>query len=347
MRFEDPQVLYFLLPAVLVVIFILLRRGKGGRVEYSSIELHRSVRSRLRSWLMGALAVLALASFIFGAAGPQISGKYILLPTVCRDILFLVDQSQSMFDNKFAGGDVVLPGQTEPITQLEAELYIVKELFKARLRMEGQTVYTRFAKTPVLRELFKVRQNTKDRITFMFFADIPTLMYPLTWDREPIIEGLETYEQRGYFTVMGPALLAAVDHLEELGKCGRTLVVVTDGYVSNDQFYTPAQQIELRERIQKLFIQVYWVQLEIEIPQQKRWKELRELTEIHGGAVLPIRDKETLEQAKNTIQKLIGEPRWLPSPKKAYELYPFFYSAGAAFTLLLVIFSEIFILKRR
>jgi Ca-activated chloride channel family protein len=148
-------------------------------------------RSRL------AMAWLAWALLVLGAAQPQWLGKPVSLPVSGRDLMLAVDVSGSM-----ANEDYTLNNRR--VTRLE----VVK------------AVAGRF-----------IEQREGDRLGLILFGSRAYLQTPLTYDRETVKQmlGEAVIGLAGRDTAVGDAIALAVKRLREQPQDNRVLVLLTDG----------------------------------------------------------------------------------------------------------------------
>lgn len=201
--FNNPEFLWLLLGLPLLIVL----RGKSGRnasVQYSSIAIANSVRSKNRSIGKGIiffLRLLAIALLIVGLARPRLGKSYSESEESGIDIVLAVDVSYSM-----------------------AALDLSKDKQNLRTRLDA------------VKEVIEsfIKQRPSDRIGMVVFAANPFVVSPLTlnhqWLLDNISERVELGVIDGTQTAIGTAIATSVNRLKNLKNSkSRIIILLTDG----------------------------------------------------------------------------------------------------------------------
>jgi Ca-activated chloride channel family protein len=205
MKFASPLLLSLL--GLVPILFVLWLRDERARAKRLALlvdaglldSLATGVSDARRGWRRG-LGLAALALLIVSAAGPETSGKPVLLPQKGLDVLFVVDVSKSMRARD------VLPDRLE------------------RAKAEIGAALPRFA---------------EHRVGIVAFAGTAFVQCPLTTDIEAVRLFLndltpDTVPQGGTALAEGLQIALNAIRAEDEGQgtkntAGRVIVVVTDG----------------------------------------------------------------------------------------------------------------------
>lgn len=192
MTFVWPYLLALVLvvPLVVAVHLLLLRRRRRFAVSYASLSLIREAlpgRSRWRRRVPFALFLLALASLAVAAARPQ---AVIAVPASRTSIILALDVSGSMCSTDVAPN----------------RLTVAQDVARA----------------------FVTDQAGETRIGIVAFSGLAQLVVPPTTDREALIAAIDGFTV-GRGTAVGSALLRAVDAIAEINpNVTRTGVDLSD-----------------------------------------------------------------------------------------------------------------------
>jgi Ca-activated chloride channel family protein len=199
LRFLNPGFLWLLALLPLLALW----RGRQGRVaavEYSSVEIARTVaretRSRPARW-MTMLRLLVATLLILGLARPQYGRGRSEVQASGVDLMLAVDVSGSM-----EALDFTLDGQ--PANRLDCVKSVVSKFVEAR---------------------------PNDRIGLVAFAGAPYLVSPLTLDHDWLKQNLERV-RIGLIedsTAIGSALATSVNRLRDQPAKSKIVVLLTDG----------------------------------------------------------------------------------------------------------------------
>ncbi|MGY0196198.1 vWA domain-containing protein [Leptothrix sp. BB-4] len=210
----------------------LLRRRTDTLVLASIAWLPHDRTGRLVGLLWRACAVLAMAGIVVGLAGPGRSGTQVLRTGRGAEVLILMDRSASMDANTL----------------------------QKDVKSGGQFNASRPTKNAVVRGLLSefVARRPDDRFALMTFSTSPMVVAPFTEDHATIQAGLQaTAVGRGLpDTLMGRALLAAIDQFEGRPYSGsRIVIVVSDGGARLDDL----QRERIAAGLARLKIGLYWI----------------------------------------------------------------------------------------
>ncbi len=198
-RLLNPECLWLLALLPLLALW----RGRKGRVaaiEYSNVEIARTVaretRSRPARWST-LLRLLVATLLILGLARPQYGRGRAEVQASGVDLMLAVDVSGSM-----EALDFTLDGQ--PANRLDCVKAVVAKFIEAR---------------------------PNDRIGLVAFAGAPYLVSPLTLDHEWLQQNLERV-RIGLVedsTAIGSALATSVNRLRDQPSKSKLVVLLTDG----------------------------------------------------------------------------------------------------------------------
>ena len=198
-RFLNPEFLWLLALLPLIAMW----RGRKGRVaavEYSNVEIARTVaretRSRPARWTT-MLRLLVATLLILGLARPQFGQGRTEVQASGVDMMLAVDVSGSM-----EALDFTLNGQ--PANRLDCVKSVVSKFIAAR---------------------------PDDRIGLVAFAGAPYLVSPLTLDHEWLQQNLDRV-RIGLIedsTAIGSALATSVNRLRDQPSKSKIVILLTDG----------------------------------------------------------------------------------------------------------------------
>jgi Ca-activated chloride channel homolog len=198
-RFLNPEFLWLLALLPLVAMW----RGRKGRVaavEYSNVEIARTVaretRSRPARWTM-MLRLLVATLIILGLARPQYGKGRSEVQASGVDLMLAVDVSGSM-----EALDFTINGQPE--SRVEVVKSVVAKFIESR---------------------------SDDRIGLIAFAGAPYLVSPLTLDHEWLKQNLDRVRV-GIVedsTAIGSAIATCVNRLRDQPSKSKVVVLLTDG----------------------------------------------------------------------------------------------------------------------
>ena len=210
----------------------LLRR-RSDTLRFSAVAWLPPDRwGRAAGFLWRALACGAMLAAIVGLAGPGQSGTQVLRTGKGAEVLILMDRSSSMDAN-------LLPKDVKSGGQFNASMP---------------------TKIQVVRGLLSdfVARRPDDRFALMTFSTSPMLVAPFTQDHSTVQAGLQaTAIGRGLpDTLMGRALLAAIDQFDGRPYSGsRIVIVVSDGGAQLDE----SQRQRIASGLSRHRIGLHWI----------------------------------------------------------------------------------------
>ncbi|HXI71872.1 MAG TPA: VWA domain-containing protein [Verrucomicrobiae bacterium] len=198
-RFLNPE-FFWLLALLPLVAMWRGRKGRVAAVEYSNVEIARTVardtKSRPARWTT-MLRLLVATLIILGLARPQYGQGRSEVQASGVDLMLALDVSGSM-----EALDFTLNGQPE--SRVEVVKSVVSKFIEAR---------------------------PDDRIGMIAFAGAPYLVSPLTLDHEWLKQNLDRVRtglaEDG--TAIGSALATSVNRLRDQPSKSKVVVLLTDG----------------------------------------------------------------------------------------------------------------------
>ncbi|HBO49319.1 MAG TPA: BatB protein [Alphaproteobacteria bacterium] len=311
-----PFVIYFLLPAV------KKSYGEALKVPFlADIQQIKTLSGRglilkpqVISFLRLTVLVLVWCCLVLALCRPQWVGKPIPVKNEGRDILLVVDISNSMSEEDFE--------------------------YKKRM-------YSRLTAVKNVVNDF-IDKRAADRMGLVLFGTRAYLQTPLTYDKQSLKEMLWAAEagMAGNSTSIGDAVGVALKSLaESAGKLeNKVIILLTDGENNDGSLSLPEAISLAKEEGVKIYTigagsdkEVFFGGL-FSIPVDKGLdeKSLKALAKETKGNYFRAKDVNSLMQIYDKIDKL--EPRTADGRyvQEVKELYP--YPAGAALVLLLLLF---------
>lgn len=287
------------LPVVVLWGVAAWRRSAAG-VAPSEIYRHpglanasaSSLRLPRRRWLM-ALNTLAFAMMVLALAQPRQPGPWIQPPPMGRDLMLVIDTSETMSTDDFR-----LRGRpVDRITMLKA----VMDRFIAR--------------------------RAGDRMGIIAFGSEAATLAPPTEDRGYLVAQLDRL-QVGFLgpnTALGDALGLALKQVRQHGL-RPALILVSDGGASNAGQITPAEAVAVARR---LGVAIYTVQVGSDLFAAGRAPALRvarqpnlaDIARLTGGNFYFVRTTADVDAAISAIgrlEKTISPP---PEQREVREWY--------------------------
>ncbi len=324
-HFAYPQAFWLLLfPVVVYFVVVPIKEKYGDALKIPFLTDIKQIQSNsgravlykthLFSWVKVLLLIMLWAVLVCAVARPQWVGKPIPVKNEGRDILMVVDISNSMSERDFQY-------QKKMYDRLTAVKNIVNDF---------------------------VDKRTSDRMGLVLFGTRAYLQSPLTYDKKSLKEILWTAEagMAGNSTSIGDAVGVALKTLaaDDEKKDNKVIILLTDGE-NNDGSLSLPQAIALAKD-EGVKIYTIGVGSDTEsffgglfsIPVNSGLDEesLKSLAEETKGNYFRAKDIASLFQIYNQIDKMepqISEGRYVQEVK---ELYP--YPAGVALILLILLF---------
>ncbi|MBF0177618.1 MAG: VWA domain-containing protein [Magnetococcales bacterium] len=311
-----PWLVYRLMPpgkiagggALLVPFFQELLRGEG------STTAQRSRPAKIWLWWGGVIWLLLVG----GAVRPQWLEKPVLQPSTGRDLLMVVDLSESMLIKDFSWQD-------RQINRLQA-IKVVAGSF--------------------------IRRRTGDRLGLILFADHAYLQTPLTFDLETVATMLREAEVglAGKMTAIGEGIGLAVRRLRERPQQGRAVVLLTDG-ANTAGAVDPrkAAQLAAQEGVRiypigvgstkPLAMETIFGTQMVNPSEDLDEPTLKEVARLTGGRYFRASDTETMEEIYQELDRI--EPT-LSKPEQYMvrtELHPWFLGPALVMSMLLALLA--------
>ncbi len=211
--FASPEWLYLLLaiPALLLIYWVLVlyaRRKLRRFGDEATLGALMPDRSVARGWIKISVLCLAIAMLSLAAARPRTGSKLRSVETTGREILFLVDVSNSM-----------LAEDSKP----------------------SRMARTRYALTQLVREM------KEDRVGIIAFAGEAEVLLPITGDykmAESKIKSLDPALIANQGTELGSAMELALLSFSSSthGRASRLVILITDGEAHDSTAINVAEQ---------------------------------------------------------------------------------------------------------
>ena len=295
-HFESPYFLLFLIFAPLFVergrnfFGASLRAGQEQQALFSSAAnpkiIKPSLRLQLRKPIMNIVRVGIFISLVLALARPQTGARFTETDASGRDIMLVLDVSNSM-----RALDFIYSGQ----------------------RIDRLTVLKN-----VVRDFIDRRSG--DRIGLIVFGSEAYTQCPLTLDRNTLKEYLKLIKPgiAGGETAIGDGIGIALKHLKEIKGESKVIVLVSDGE-NNTGLLSP---IAAAKVAQELGIKIYTIGIgtsePVPFPQETVWgrtvltyqmipmdeKTLMEIADTTGGKYFYAKDTETLIDIYGEINRL-------------------------------------------
>jgi Ca-activated chloride channel family protein len=324
MRFLHPQFLWLL--AFLPLLAILCgRKGLAAALEYSSVELVRSVaRNRpahAGRWLT-TLRLLVLALLIFALARPQLGRGTTEIEASGIDIVLALDISGSMeaLDFQMLGRQV-------------SRVDVVKS---------------------VVAKFIEARPN--DRVGLIAFAARPYLVSPLTLDHDWLLQNLDRV-RTGLVedsTAIGSAIAASVNRLRKQKSKSKIVILLTDG-MNNAGKVSPETAADAARA---LGIKVYTIGVgsrgEVPIPMTDQFGQrrivrarvdmdeatLKKIADVTGAQYYRATDTDSLRDIYRQIDRLEKTVVKMKKYENYRELFAWFLVPGLLLLALEILLAQ-------
>ncbi len=257
--------------------------------------LLQPLRQRRRPWLPALLRTLALLACIAALAQPQRMGRWIASAPLGRDIVVLLDTSQSMSLRDLQWGD-------QPASRLRV----------------AQRVFARF-----------VTQREGDRFALVAFGQHAASLLPPTFDARAAGQMADMLDvgQLGDNTALGDGMALALRQVQRRHGLAPILIVYSDGGQSNAGRISPAEAVVLARR---LGVRIYTVQVGARADPGQTYTarayagpqpDMRLIAEATGGRYYFAAGPGTQEAAVRDIGALTPRLRPPPSQRQWHALY--------------------------
>ncbi len=283
MRFTQLHLLYYLIPALLVVLLVRWRR-RHHYLSYSHLSLRRLSLPSVSKIVYLPLAFQWAALFFLLLAGldPVLTFAEEEIQFRGLDILLVVDLSSSM-------------EQALPIDAAEAKRYEQMDAFFAP---SGQNPSRLDAVKVAVKEFVSQRQN--DRIGLVVFSSNAYVVSPMTMDYDYLTGYIDMMEHRTLvgegLTAIGEGIYLAAGLIEKQNEereddsGDKLLVILTDG--ENNYGRSPIEAVEkAAEKGLKLYL------IGVDIPHTPLTTRLIGAVQYANGAYYDVRNQEQLNSA--------------------------------------------------
>ncbi len=278
-----PLLVYFAVPARRLSEQAALRVPSRDDFRLGAAPQHAPVPRRWRQWLLIAAWLL----LVLAASRPQWLGESISFPISGRDLMLVVDLSDSM-----RTGDFVIQG--EQVNRLQAT----------------KVVASRF-----------IEQRQGDRLGLILFGTRAYLQTPLTFDTKTVDRLLQeaTFGLAGENTAIGDAIGLAIKRLDLESENSRVLILMTDGANRVGEI-APLKAAEIAASrgikiytigigADEMFESTLFGKRRINPSTELDEKTLREIAGMSGGRYFRARDSEEMAQIYDLLDELEPLPR--------------------------------------
>lgn len=291
-RFANPQMfwlllvplcVYYILPAVKQMYGDALKVPFVG--ELAEIENQTKLKDKLRAQIKVPYFRILLLTIIWGLllaalARPQWAGEPMRIKNEGRDILLVVDISNSMQERDFAY-------QGRYYDRLSAVKHVVSQF---------------------------VDKRTEDKIGLVLFGTRAYLQVPLTYDKQSLKDVLAATDagMAGNSTSIGDAVGVALKNMPIEDKSSKIIILLTDGE-NNDGSISMPQAVELAadENVKIYTVGVgndevsFWGGL-FSMPRDSGLDEagLKKLAQTTAGTYFRAKDVSSLQKIYEQIDKL-------------------------------------------
>jgi Ca-activated chloride channel family protein len=252
-----------------------------------------------KSSLLAWLKWIGIISAVIALASPVLTKSYTNSKKKGRDIVVVIDASESMRQQGFDPNDI-----------FKNKFDVVKE---------------------VVGDFIKKREN--DRIGMVTFADIAFIASPLTFEKEFLtnITKMQRLGMAGKRTAINDALVQAYNLMSKSKAKSKIVILLTDGIDNMSKIpFT-----DVRSLIEKRDVKLYTIG--IGGPRDYDGRYLKALAQAGKGQAYGARNAETLSQIYDEIDKL--EATKLDDKKIVEHTYLYIYSLFlAVLSLLLFIY---------
>jgi len=290
--FEHP---WYLVAILLFVVCAKLCKERSKAIYFphvGSLIAKQSKKSTLLSWLKW----IGIVSAVFAFASPVITKSYSNSKKEGRDIVLVVDSSDSMRQQRFDPDDI-----------FKNKFTVVKE---------------------VMEDFIKKRKN--DRIGMVTFADIAFISSPLTFEKKFLtnITKMQELGKAGRRTAINDALVQSYNLLSKSKAKSKIIILLTDGI--DNMSKVPFS--DLRELIAKRDTKLYTIGIGGERDYDARY--LQTLANVGHGKAYGARNAKMLSKIYDEIDKL--EATKLNDKKIVKHTYLFIYPLFLAILSLLM-----------
>ncbi len=289
---------YLLLTGIILLPLFLTR--KTAFFGYTHVHLLEA-DGGWRWWqhLPQVLFAIAIALLILGLARPQWEKVVQHETFLARDIILIVDLSNSMQNN------------------MEGTLHLTDEPRKIDIAKKAA------------RQFVQKRKN--DRIGLLVFGDETFGSWPLTRDLDLILKKVDRLGSTFYGgTNLVQPFVKAMDHFREMGQsASRILVFLSDG----ESVISGKMKETITRRIKEIGVRFYLVGINL----RKEYTDLLEIVDKTEGRFIPAESEEELTAAFEEIDRLEPGRVKIENKGKSQELYPLFVLSALVLLLVLTL----------
>lgn len=321
-RFANPQMFWLLLvPLCVYHILPAVKQMYGDALkvpfvgELAEIENQTKLKDKLRAQFKVPIVKILLLAIIWGVlsaalARPQWVGEPMRVKNEGRDILLVVDISNSMQERDFAY-------QGRYYDRLSAVKHVVSQF---------------------------VDKRTEDKIGLVLFGTRAYLQVPLTYDKQSLKDVLAATDagMAGNSTSIGDAVGVALKNMPTEDKSAKIIILLTDGE-NNDGSISMPQAVELAadENVKIYTIgvgsdEVSFLGGLFSMPRDSSLDEagLKKLAQTTAGTYFRAKDVDSLQKIYEQIDK--SEPQ-TQEGRYVQETKDLFYIPASAALLLFML----------
>jgi Ca-activated chloride channel family protein len=289
---------YLLLVGIILLPLFLTR--KSAFFGYTHLHLLEA-DGGWRWWqhLPQVLFAIAVALLILGLARPQWEKVVQHETFLARDIILIVDLSNSMQNNM---------GGTFHLIDEPRKIDIAKK---------------------AARQFVQKRRN--DRIGLLVFGDETFGSWPLTRDLGLILKKVDRLGSTFYGgTNLVQPFIKAMDHFRDMGQsASRILVFLSDG----ESVISGKMKETITRRIKEMGVRFYLVGINL----SKDYSDLLEIVDQTEGRFIPAESEEELTAAFEEIDRLEPGRVQIENKGNSQELYPLFVLSALVLLLVLTL----------
>lgn len=255
---------------------------------------------RLRASAVQGIALVAWALLVVASANPRWLAQPIGVTASGRDLMLVIDLSESMQVKDFLLND-------EPVDRLTALKKVAREFIERR---------------------------TGDRVGLVLFGEQAYLNVPLSFDRATVVQMLEETEigLAGRSTAIGDAIGLAAKRLRDQDAPVKTIILMTDGANTSGQI-DPLRAAKLAQgaglRIytigigaDEMVVNQLFGRIRVNPSQDLDEDTLRTIAKETGGRYFRARDVADLEQIYAELDRLEPVARDEEHFRPVHALYP-------------------------
>jgi Ca-activated chloride channel family protein len=302
-RLADPVL--FLVGIIFLPLFLARNTAFFGYTHLPLVEADGG----WRWWqhLPGVLLAIAIALLSLGLARPQWKMVVQHETFLARDIILIVDLSNSMQNNVGSGSN---------LTDGPRKIDIAKK---------------------AARQFVEKRKN--DRMSLVVFGDEAFGSWPLTRDLGLIAKKVDRLGSTFYGgTNLVDPFIKAMDHFRDMGQSeSRILVFLSDG----ESIISSQMKEKIITGINKMGIHFYLIGINL----GRDYNDLLEIVDKAKGRMIPAGSENELTAAFEEIDRLEQSRVEIENQGKSKELYPLFVLSGLFFLFILTLLRNILLVE--